>query len=224
MQRALHDRAGTVVAFVLGIVIATAGTATAAKLIGGNQIKDGSIASKDLSKAVRAKLDKPGRRGPAGSRGAPGPNGATGAKGEPGAAGAKGDAGPRGFSAWDTIPSGTTVVGTARFDVEAPAVGGDFQFTIPLPAKAPAGLSPEAVNFAADASAATVDDDAACTGTAGAPTAPAGKVCLYSVAIGAANVQGQATNALPDRGFRLSWSATAIGDTLVEATWAYTAP
>jgi hypothetical protein len=78
----------TVVAFVLGMVVATAGTATAAKLLTGKQIKDGSISVKDLSKGVQAQLKKSGRAGPAG------PQGAQGAQGAPGPQGPTGDTGP----------------------------------------------------------------------------------------------------------------------------------
>ena len=55
------------------------GVATAGKLITGSQIKDGTIASKDLSSAAKRALK--------GSRGSTGPQGATGATGAPGAAG-----------------------------------------------------------------------------------------------------------------------------------------
>ena len=68
-------------AFALGLVIATAGTATAAKLITGNQIKDGTITSKDLSKALRKQIGKTGKRGPTGPAGATGATGATGTTG-----------------------------------------------------------------------------------------------------------------------------------------------
>lgn len=89
-----RGRTGTVLAFILGLVIATAGTATAAKLITGKQIKDGSISEQDLSAALKRKLasaGKSGAQGPAGQQGAPGSPGAAGAKGEPGQ---KGDPGP----------------------------------------------------------------------------------------------------------------------------------
>lgn len=76
------------VAFLLGLVIATAATAGAASLITGRQIKDGTISAKDLSKAVRTQLAKAGRLGPAG------PKGDAGAAGAPGATGTKGDTGP----------------------------------------------------------------------------------------------------------------------------------
>ena len=61
-----------VLTFILGLVVATAGTATAARLITGKQIKDGTISQKDLSKAVRAQLAKTGIPGPPGPTGDPG--------------------------------------------------------------------------------------------------------------------------------------------------------
>ncbi len=81
MRGVLQGRAGMVLAFMLGLVIATAGTAAAAKLITGRQIKDGSIASRDLSKSVRAKLAKTGARGKQGKQGL---QGRPGTRGEPG--------------------------------------------------------------------------------------------------------------------------------------------
>lgn len=73
----------TAAAFIAGLLIATAGTATAARLITGKQIKDGSISANDLSKAVRAQLAKAGTPGPTG------PKGDTGAKGDPSGSGGK---------------------------------------------------------------------------------------------------------------------------------------
>lgn len=86
MRRMLDGRAGMILAFTLGVAIATAGSATAARLITGKQVKDGSISSKDLSKAIRAQLAKAGRPGPAGPAGAAGAKGDAGAQGAPGTA------------------------------------------------------------------------------------------------------------------------------------------
>ena len=83
MRRVLQGRAGMGLTFILGLLIATAGTATATKLITGKQIKDGSISAKDLSKAVRAQIARTGAGGPAGPQGPGGAKGDTGAKGEP---------------------------------------------------------------------------------------------------------------------------------------------
>ena len=83
MRRMLQGRAGMAAAFLLGLLIATAGTATAAKLITGKQIKDGSISAKDLSKAVRAQLARTSTPGSKGDVGQPGPKGDPGVKGDP---------------------------------------------------------------------------------------------------------------------------------------------
>jgi len=88
----VEGRAGTMLAFALGLVIATAGTATAAKLITGKDIKDRSIAERDLSASVVAKLDRKPGTGPAGPSGPAGEKGATGEKGTAGEKGAAGDA------------------------------------------------------------------------------------------------------------------------------------
>ena len=79
-----QGRAGMLMTFVLGLAVATAGTATAAKLITGKQIKNGSIARKDLSTGVRAELSEPAKPGPRGAQGIPGPQGAKGDQGAPG--------------------------------------------------------------------------------------------------------------------------------------------
>jgi hypothetical protein len=70
-----------VLAFMLGLAVATAGTATAARLITGKQIKNGSIARKDLSRAVRAELSASAKPGPQGIQG---PQGVKGDQGAPG--------------------------------------------------------------------------------------------------------------------------------------------
>ena len=68
-------------AFIAGMVIASAGTATAAKLITSKDIKDGTIKAKDLSPALRARLGVPGPAGAQGPKGDPGPKGDQGAAG-----------------------------------------------------------------------------------------------------------------------------------------------
>lgn len=45
---------------LIAVVLAGAGGATAAQLVTGKQIKNGTIASADLSKSLRSKLDGPG--------------------------------------------------------------------------------------------------------------------------------------------------------------------
>jgi len=105
----MRDRVGghvrVVLAFVLGLVIATATTAGAASLITGKQIKDGSISAKDLAKTVRTQLARAGTPGPKGESGQAGPKGDPGAKGDQGSLPATepvhyvGDLGEPGFEA-----------------------------------------------------------------------------------------------------------------------------
>jgi hypothetical protein len=84
MRRRLSGRAGMALTFLLGLVIATAGTATAAKLITGKQIKDGTIATKDLSKVLQKRLAQTGGAGAMGPQGPAGVPGSQGARGEAG--------------------------------------------------------------------------------------------------------------------------------------------
>ncbi|MFL5846396.1 MAG: hypothetical protein ACJ762_17050 [Solirubrobacteraceae bacterium] len=82
---------------VLGILIGgliVGGTATAARLITGRNIKNGSIQLVDLSASARASLR--GATGPAGPAGAKGDTGAKGDSGNPGLNGASGSNGAAG--------------------------------------------------------------------------------------------------------------------------------
>ncbi len=96
MTRHLRGRAGSALAFALGLLIATAGTATAAKLITGSQIKDGSIGTRDLAKSVRSQLSRAGSAGSAGPQGPAGATGVAGVQGPQGEPGPQGDPGPEG--------------------------------------------------------------------------------------------------------------------------------
>lgn len=99
MRRLFEGRTATMLAFALGLVIATAGTATAAKLITGKQIKDRSITERDLSASVIAKLDRKPGTGPAGPAGPVGPSGPAGEKGATGDRGVTGEKGAPGDAA-----------------------------------------------------------------------------------------------------------------------------
>lgn len=81
MLRTLKTKRGVIIAFLLGLALATATTATAATMITSKQIKNGTIRMKDLSPKVRSKIDAPGPVGPAGPVGQPGQ---TGPAGQPG--------------------------------------------------------------------------------------------------------------------------------------------
>jgi hypothetical protein len=80
---------GTVIACV-AVVLACTGSATAATLITGQQIKNNSLTTKDVkNKSLRAGDFKPGDlpRGPAGVAGATGPQGPQGSQGPQGGPG-----------------------------------------------------------------------------------------------------------------------------------------
>lgn len=102
----------TIIAFVAGMLITSASTATATKLITGRQIKNGSIELKDLSKSARAAL-----------RGQVGPTG---------------PAGPEGPFPSASVPSGKTIRGNYALGAYAPGLsyGSDsisfgFRFSSP---------------------------------------------------------------------------------------------
>ena len=114
-MRLIQGRAGLALPLVLGLLIATGATAGAASLITGKQIKNGTITSRDLSKAVQTQLKKPGVPGPKGDVGPVGPKGETGLKGDPGSVAPTepvhyvGDPGEPGFEANWTANGAKTV-------------------------------------------------------------------------------------------------------------------
>jgi hypothetical protein len=84
---------------LVALLVALSGSAVAASLITGKQIKDGTIQVKDLSKKARKALHTgattgiPGPQGPSGPQGPGGESGAQGEKGDRGEGGAQGPAG-----------------------------------------------------------------------------------------------------------------------------------
>jgi hypothetical protein len=74
----------TVIA-VIAVFVAGAGSAIAADLVTSQDIKNGTIGLKDISKKARKALK--GKRGPQGPQGLPGQNGTNGQNGLPGAPG-----------------------------------------------------------------------------------------------------------------------------------------
>lgn len=92
----------------IAVVAATAGSATAASLITGKQVKNGSLTGADIKnrsltardfKSAASLRGKQGASGPAGPKGDAGPQGERGTAGGP--AGPQGDAGPQGETGAD---------------------------------------------------------------------------------------------------------------------------
>jgi hypothetical protein len=148
----------------------------------------------------------------------------------------KGPKGEAGASALNPVPSGKTIRGV---------VGGDFHqydatvrdfavdVSMPIPAANALGDNDVSVDVAGwqgtGAPPTSIDNDPGCAGTPANPTAPSGKVCIYvSVSSGATNLGGYSVMAgagASPYGFKLKWDSLAMdSDTLVDATWAYTAP
>ena len=141
------------------------------------------------------------------------------------------------------IPSGVTVSGAFGIgsnvtvtntltstsmtpDTLATAFANDVQQVVQLPGPASADLGDASVNFAPGPNAA--DADGSCSGTAAAPSAPAGKVCLYLTGAAGSDtaVDGEAIPGLA--GSRLGFVVHAVSATTsvtgLFGTWAYTAP
>jgi hypothetical protein len=123
------------------------------------------------------------------------------------------------------VPPPTPDPGTPTNATSTTAMTSDIRQVVQLPGPAPADLSDATVNFA---NAGAADADPACSGTAAAPTAPAGKVCLYlSSAAGAGTiVDGQAIPGLAGSrsGFVVHAANATLGEAGAFGTWAYTAP
>jgi hypothetical protein len=86
-------------AAAVAVALVCGGTAVAAGLIDGANLKPNSVSSSKLTKEVREEIADGGERGPKGpegDRGPAGPKGAAGATGPAGAPGAKGDTGATG--------------------------------------------------------------------------------------------------------------------------------
>ena len=167
-----------------------------------------------------------------------GADGPKGDKGDTGAAGPAGATGARGQSAFDTLPSGTTVRGVIGMGDSTPAAF--LWTTASLPAPAPQPITGSdiliAQTSAVTSACSTLSDcftsvqlaknNALCTGDAINPTAPAGKVCIYPrVWIQMQGAEGAVVGDSGETsiyGFGLQWDSSS-GSTF-GAVWAYTAP
>lgn len=200
--------AGLVIA-VLALIIALAGTALAAKRVFTKQQEKQIV---KIAKKYAGKDGAPGATGPQGLAGPAGAKGDTGAPGPEGPAGEPGEPGPEGspWAAGGILPSGESLYGNwAVGGLEVKGfVAGAISFGIPLEAAPTAVFVP----FGEDKSGE------GCPGTAAAPTANAGKLCIY----GGEVVLGTFNGAEPNK---QGASFTMQGNPVVGiGTWAVTAP
>jgi hypothetical protein len=213
---------GTLIALA-ALVVVSSGSALAATVITSKQIKNGTIQLADMSAAARKALRSAG--GPAGARGLPGPAGPQGAQGATGPAGA---AGAAGRSALEPLHSGETVRGvwalTGQAGLASTAATG---VTLPVPAPSPT----DSAHVVVVGNDPTPGDG--CSGSAAAPVAAPGFVCIYFATSNAT------TDAAGYGGLSNTLNVAATGDGnnygfVIEVggasgwhangTWAYTAP
>jgi hypothetical protein len=182
---------------VIALVFALFGGAYAASNSSGG---GKATASAKAKKGPRGPKGAPGPAGPAGAQGPAGPAGAkgdagsngsngttgpTGAAGAKGATGATGSTGATGLSGFtEKLPSGKTETGAWSVAVSSTtgSVAGDIataaiSFPIPLAAE---GAANSAFAFNKADTAASNFGTSGCTGTVANPTAPAGKLCVYT--------------------------------------------
>jgi hypothetical protein len=124
-----------------------------------------------------------------------------------------------------TIPSGVTVIGNWY---AAPSNGNTtLGFDeVDLPALAPADILDANSNMGAGTTNGS-DNDATCTGTALAPTAPAGKLCFYvGFQTGLSDLSAYFSNGNKRTGgaVRVTGNVAAATNSYARGGWAYTAP
>lgn len=156
-----------------------------------------------------------------------------------GPAGATGPAGARGPSAFDVIPSGTTVTGFIGQGLEE-RVASSVYIYASIPAKIPTPLVDSTVIIKANspllADCGSINclslreqaDNHLCTGTYQNPTAPAGYVCIYPTSL-PSNIATQTLEGVglinnPTQVFGIYYEAGFSSYDGFEGTWAYTAP
>ena len=217
------------------LLLAMSGSATAAMVITGKQIKDNSITGRDIKNGTLKVNDLKASEA-AKLRGNTGATGGTGAAGATGATGATGAAGA---SAFAPPPSGTVIRGGGVLNahVSAPAVF--MRNFAPLPFTTPTRLDDSGVGqnlfFGSQNSGILSPGDvnaALCPGTHTAPNPTAGYMCVYiafgqniaamSGALAAGSALGP--DAAENSGFYVAASGTDPGALDLRYVWAYKAP
>jgi hypothetical protein len=200
---------------LLGGGAAYAATKLARNSVGTKQIKNRSVTLRKLSRKTVDELK--GISGPKGEPGIQGP------KGEPGIQGPKGEPGLPGRSALEPLRSSETIRGV--WSLAQNGTGSSIGLTSPsfaIPAPIPVG-SKHVVVVGND-----TEPGDGCTGSAAAPVAAPGFVCIYfsetfstSTAEGLGGLGSSGEGASP-YGFEILINGN--GDWFANGSWAYTAP
>ena len=218
---------------IIALVAATAGTSYAAlelpkdsvgarevrkNAIRSAELKNGSVALKDLSARARAQLGA-GAAGQAGDRGPQGTPGAQGERGPQGERGAPGDP----ASMPTSLPSGRTLQGVYANQLVADEAG--VPVRAPVTFQLPVTTSPTVTVMASGAA-----PSAACPGTVGEPAAAPGNLCIYERSRSNAGSAPQAFAPSEGEvgtdpyGFMVRTTSAAAGQVYISGTWAVTAP
>lgn len=127
---------------------------------------------------------------------------------------------------WDPskpLVSGTTITGSVYYQIAASSAGQSLRQSMAFPARASEPVTD--ASWAADLFGVTTDDDPNCLGSYGNPTAPPGMLCAYYG--GSSNVTTTTIGNLApgqDSGFVVRLTTAAAGPTMIDLTWAYSAP
>jgi hypothetical protein len=209
-MRHLHRPSPSLIVAVAAVLVAGTGSAVAATVITSKQIKNGTVQLVDLSKATRDALQ--GGRGPQGGVGPAGP------------AGASGSSGTSGSSLPTVLTSGQTLIGA--FGNIGFATGASQRFGSAISFPIPLASAPTA-HFIRVGGPAVAE----CAGSAAAPTAAAGHLCIYEGT--ATNVTTQSfedpvtsTTGSTTRTFGIDvvGFSAAAGAYISAGSWAVTAP
>jgi hypothetical protein len=181
----LHQRLGTA-GFIIAIVALVAalggGAYAASGGLTGKQKKEVEKIAKSVSKPGKTGATGPaGPAGAQGSAGGKGDQGATGAPGSPGAPGEEGERGPVGspWTAGGTLPAGKTETGSWVVLGEGSLGLAQISFPIPLTEAAANAIDSAHVHYVA---VGDVVPAGCADGTAAAPAAAPGNLCVYEAA------------------------------------------
>jgi Collagen triple helix repeat (20 copies) len=235
----------------LALLLAMTGGAFAASkyiISSTKQIKPSVLAQ------MKGKSGTPGKNGAAGAQGPQGPagpsgaqggrgengsngsNGSNGADGKAGATGPRGATGPTGQTGFtETLPSGKTETGVWAVNgynlPEGAEVVGPISFSIPMPS-ASSVITDGVVLSKTETESGSRPRPSGCEGTLEEPTAPAGKLCVYTQKEEVENgsISSATTNLTTGNGYQVTGAGVEAfffetpGKVQARGTWAVTAP